>query len=91
MPRHRAQTPPTYYEIQVSGRIDPERAPWFGDMALTVRRTIDGSMTTVLSGQVPDQAALFGILSRIRDLGLRLISVNQVGPGTGFGPDEGPR
>jgi hypothetical protein len=53
---------------------------WFGDMALTVRRTASGSAITVLSGPVGDRAALFGILNRIRDLGLVLISVNPTDP-----------
>ena len=49
-------------------------------MALTVERTASGSAITVLSGPVTDRAALFGILSRIRDLGLTLISVNPIMP-----------
>ena len=70
------------YEIRVSGRLDPERASWFGDLALTVERAPDGKTVTVLSGPVADRAALFGILSRIRDLGLALISVNPLGMDT---------
>ncbi len=70
----------TQYEILVSGHLDPERAEWFGDMTLTVRRTATGDAITVLSGPVADRAALFGILNRIRDLGLTLISVNPTVP-----------
>lgn len=69
---------PTQYEICVSGHLCPERAMWFGNMDLTVKHTPSGSAITVLSGPVTDRAALFGILSRIRDLGLVLISVNPI-------------
>lgn len=70
---------PMLYEIQVSGRIDLDRVAWFGNMALDVKCTPGGAVISVLSGEVPDQAALFGILTRIRDLGMKLISVNQIG------------
>ncbi|MCX6030707.1 MAG: hypothetical protein NT169_15600 [Chloroflexi bacterium] len=68
--------PTKRYEIQVAGRIAPERADWFDGMTLRVTAPSDCGAITVLSGPVADQAALFGILNRIRDLGLRLISVN---------------
>ncbi|MEJ2304260.1 MAG: hypothetical protein P8Y14_22245 [Anaerolineales bacterium] len=74
-----AQISPMLYEIQVSGRIDLDRAAWFGDMTLDMKRTPEGAVISVLSGEVPDQAALFGILTRIRDLGMKLISVNRIG------------
>ena len=67
---------PTQYEIRVSGALAPERALWFGELALTVEHTASGTSITILSGPVADRAALFGILNRIRDLGLTLISVN---------------
>jgi hypothetical protein len=70
---------PARYEIQVAGRIAPERADWFDGMTSSMKASPDGGAVTVLSGRVADQAALFGILNRIRDLGLRLISVNPVG------------
>jgi hypothetical protein len=79
MPESQDQIYPMLYEIQVSGRIDLNRAAWFGNMALDVKCTPEGAVISVLSGEVPDQAALFGILARIRDLGMRLISVNQIG------------
>ncbi len=78
MPNDQSHKHPMVYEIKVSGRIDPERAAWFGNMSLNVKHTKEGLVTTVLSGQVRDQAALFGILNRIRDLGLKLISVNRI-------------
>ncbi|MCZ2860827.1 hypothetical protein [Blastococcus sp. VKM Ac-2987] len=62
------------YEIRIEGRISPRWAPWFGGMSLTAAD--DG--TTVLSGPVADQAALHGVLTRIRDLGLALVSVTRL-------------
>ena len=71
----------TYYQIEIAGSLDRERGEWLGNMALAVTRTDQGSTITSLTGPVSDRAALFGILNRIRDLGLRLISVNPVEPG----------
>jgi hypothetical protein len=68
------------YEIQVASRIAAERADWFNGMALTVKATPDGATITTLSGTLADQAALFGVLNRIRDLGLKLISVTLIEP-----------
>ncbi len=62
------------YEIRLTGHLDPRRSSWFD--GLTVRRESDG--TTVIAGPVADQAALHGLLQRVRDLGLPLISVTQV-------------
>jgi len=62
------------YEIQVQGRLDPRWSGWFDE--LTVAAGPDG--TTVLRGPVADQAALHGLLARLRDLGLPLLSVVQV-------------
>ncbi len=62
---------PEYYEIKIKGYLDPHWSEWFDGLALTY---LDGN-DTLLSGPLPDQAALFGLLERIRDLNLRLISV----------------
>jgi hypothetical protein len=77
---HNRHAAPKRYEIRVAGSLAPERANWFGGLALTVERTESGTAVTVLSGPVIDGAALFGILNRIRDLGLTLISVNPIAP-----------
>ncbi len=63
-----------WYEIHVQGRLDPRWAAWFDGMILTP----DGNGTTVIRGRVADQAALHGLLARLRDLGLPLLSVAQV-------------
>ncbi len=60
------------YEIHVQGHLDNRWKRWFEGMTLM---TLDGE--TVLSGEVTDQAALYGILSRIRDLGLTLLLVKR--------------
>ena len=75
------------YEIQLTGHLDARWAAWFD--GLTVRRQSDG--TTVISGHVPDQAALHGLLQRVRDLGLPLVSVKQVVAGRAETADPEPR
>jgi hypothetical protein len=62
------------YEIRLQGRLDPRWAAWFDGM--TLRPHADG--TTVICGQVADQAALYGLLQRLRDLGLPLLSVDRI-------------
>jgi hypothetical protein len=59
------------YEIVVEGHLDTTRSGWFEGMQLSSQP--DG--TTRLTGLIVDQSALFGLLNRIRDLGLPLISV----------------
>jgi hypothetical protein len=61
------------YRFRVSGHLDDHWSDWFG--GLTVQRRDDG--TTVLIGPVVDQAALHGVIVRIRDLGLPLLSVRR--------------
>ena len=63
-----------HYEIRLTGHLDKRWVAWFD--GLTVSRAGDG--TTVISGPVADQAALHGLLQRVRDLGLPLVSVRQV-------------
>lgn len=63
---------PKIYEIRVKGHIDPRWSEWFSDLEITA---LDGN-ETLLSGALADQAALHGLLNRIRDLNLTLISVH---------------
>jgi len=67
---------PGRYEIRLEGHLAPRWATWFDDMA--VSNQSDG--TTVIRGHVTDQAALHGLLQKIRDIGLPLVSVTQVEP-----------
>jgi hypothetical protein len=70
------QDEPGCYEIHLRGRLDRRWETWFDGMTLTTGS--DG--TTVLRGRVPDQAALHGLLARLHDLGLPLLSVVPVDP-----------
>ena len=65
-----------WYEIRVKGHLDARWAAWFDGLTLT--HGSDG--TTIIHGPVADQAALHGLLQKIRDLGLPLISVNHIAP-----------
>jgi hypothetical protein len=67
---------PTGYVLRVAGHLDRHWSSWFGDLTLT--QEDDG--TTSLTGLIADQAALHGLLSRIRDLGIVLISVARLDP-----------
>ena len=62
------------YEIRVQGRLGPEWSGWFEGVTINQRPNGD----SVLAGPLPDQAALHGILIRIRDLGLPLLSFRRV-------------
>jgi hypothetical protein len=72
-PRHN----PGRYEIRLKGHLDSRWAAWFDGLSLT--NESDG--TTVIHGPVADQAALYGLLQKVRDLGLPLVSVTQLQPG----------
>lgn len=71
------QHEPGWYEIRVKGHLDTRWAAWFDGLSLSHER--DG--TTIISGPVVDQAALHGLLQKVRDLGLPLIWVMPVEPG----------
>jgi hypothetical protein len=77
---------PERYEIRLRGHLDSRWAAWFDGLSLT--NSSDG--TTVIGGQVADQAALYGLLQKVRDLGLPLVSVTQVQPDQAECPPPGP-
>lgn len=62
------------YEIRVNGHLGAEWADWFGGVTITREENGD----TLLTGTVMDQAALHGMLKKVRDLGMPLISVNRI-------------
>jgi hypothetical protein len=64
------------YEIRLKGHLDPRWAAWFDGLSLSSEN--DG--TTIIHGFVADQAALHGLLQKVRDIGLPLISVSRVEP-----------
>jgi hypothetical protein len=65
---------PVTYEIRVEGLVDECWAEWFGGMTITYRNDSE----TIFIGNLQDQTALHGVLERIRDLGLNLISVTRI-------------
>jgi hypothetical protein len=71
-----ARGKPRAYEIRLKGHLEARWTAWFDGLSLT--RESDG--TTVIRGSVIDQAALHGLLGKVRDLGLPLIAVTQVDP-----------
>jgi hypothetical protein len=66
------------YEIKVKGHIDEAWSSWFEDMAITTGFAEDGNPVTTFTGLIVDQAALHGVIAKIRDIHMPLISVNQV-------------
>ena len=68
----------TVYQIRLKGHLSPQWRGWFEGLTITLEE--DGN--SLLTGGVIDQAALHGILKRVRDLGMPLLSVNSVEPGS---------
>jgi hypothetical protein len=75
---------PARYEIRIKGHLDDRWAAWFD--GLTITREDNGN--TLLTGAVTDQAALHGLLRKVRDLGTPLLSVMRVTADQADGPDS---
>jgi hypothetical protein len=71
------QNEPMVYQIRLKGHLGREWTDWFEGLTVTLEESGD----TLLTGLVVDQAALYGLLRKVRDLGLPLLSVNCVQPG----------
>jgi hypothetical protein len=76
-----------HYEIRLRGHLETRWAAWFDGMALSQEK--DGS--TILSGLVVDQAALHGLLQKVRDTGVPLIAVTRIDPDQPGAPSGEPR
>lgn len=70
---HAAPGEPTAYQLRITGRLSPGWADWFEGLTVS----LDGG-DTLITGPVADQAALHGLLRRVRDLGLPLVSVTPI-------------
>lgn len=69
------------YQIHIFGKLDPKWSEWFADFSITHTNGV-----TVLEGAVADQSALYGILTKIHDLGLALIRVERLSSEFNFSP-----
>ena len=69
-------TEPLTYQVRIKGHLDAEWAGWLGGLTLT----LDANGDTLLTSPALDLAALYGLLKKVRDLGLTLISINPIDP-----------
>ncbi|MCE7983356.1 MAG: hypothetical protein DYG89_19455 [Caldilinea sp. CFX5] len=72
------------YQIRLAGHLGAQWTTWFDGLTIT----LEESGATLLTGPVVDQAALYGLLKKVRDLGLPLLAVNCVNAGQVDGPDD---
>ena len=75
---------PAVYQIRIEGHLGPAWTGWFEGLSITLEDNGD----TLLTGAVVDQAALHGLLKKVRDLGVPLVSVNRLEPGPAHQPTE---
>ena len=87
--QHSQSTDPSQlmvYQIRIKGQLGSQWTDWFGGLTITLEDNGD----TLLTGPVVDQAALYGLLKRVRDLGMPLLSVNRAEPEQADVPDVKP-
>ncbi len=70
---------PTIYQIRVRGRLGARWSDWLGGMEIVIETAEGGASEAVLTGPIVDQSALRGILNRLWDLNLTLVSVSVIG------------
>ena len=63
------------YQLKIKGELDKSWSEWLGNIQITSEKQADGSEMTILTVNTVDQAVLFGIIDRLRDLNIYLISV----------------
>lgn len=83
---HPDPSPPLVYQIRIKGHLSRQWTTWFEGLTITSEANGD----TLLTGTVVDQAALYGLLKKVRDLGIPLVSVIRVEPGQANAPDVNP-
>jgi hypothetical protein len=69
--------PETVYELRISGELENHAWTWFEDMTVDIDAS-SSPVQTIIRGPIRDEAALYGLIARVRDLGLTLLSVNRV-------------
>ncbi len=69
---------PATYRIRIQGALDSHWAEYFEDMQIAVETADDGSAITTLTGQLPDQAAVQGVLQKLYNLGFPLIAAEKI-------------
>ncbi len=74
------------YQIRLKGHLGHQWTAWFEGLTIT----LEGNGNTLLTGTVTDQAELYGLLRKVRDLGIPLLSVNRVKPDQRDAPDVEP-
>jgi len=74
---------PTVYQIRIKGHLGQQWENWFGDVIITLEDNGD----TLITGPLVDQAALYGLLKRVHDLGMSLLSVNRIEPSHADAPN----
>jgi hypothetical protein len=75
---------PLVYQIRIKGHLGREWTEWFAGLTVTQEENAE----TLITGPVTDQAALHGLLRKVRDLGMPLLSVTRLGAGEAGTPDE---
>jgi hypothetical protein len=70
-------TKPSHYEVRIDGLLDDRWSAWFEGLTVT---SDESGCQTIIAGPIVDQAALHGVLAKIRDLGLPLLSVCRIDP-----------
>ncbi|HSG17201.1 MAG TPA: hypothetical protein VLE70_12880 [Anaerolineae bacterium] len=68
------------YRIKIRGRLKESWSDWFDGMTIEFAIGADEKPITTLTGVIADQSALYGVLNRVRDLGLRLLAVERIDP-----------
>ena len=75
---------PMVYQIRINGQLNAQWTDWFDGMRITLQENGD----TLVTGPVTDQAALYGLLRKVRDLGMPLLSVTRVMSGSSETPND---